>query len=88
MIETILLGAGTAIARNFGGWLKNSVADGEIQAIEWKLLAVSTVSTVLVFGLSFLGFSQVAGLNEEVLSVVATMALGPVVDKLINKFWK
>lgn len=87
-MNPLLIGLMTALGRNFGGWLKNSVADGKIQAVETKLLVISTISTALVFLVSFFGLAQFDGLNEEVLSVISTMLFGPVLDKLFAKFWK
>ena len=60
MIKEALLAIGLPVGRSVIGWIKNSLKNGKIQLIEWKLLAetvlsVGTIATVAYFGLNSLG---------------------------------
>jgi len=62
MVNPLLIGLGTVVVRNLTGWVKNSLADGELQEYEIRELLISTLSVGTLFVVSYYGF----GLDEFV----------------------
>lgn len=67
---------GGALLRNVQGWLTPAIADGKIDAYEWRRLAVTTVEVVLVSSLLHWGI----GVDETVSTAIAIL-----VDMLYSK---
>lgn len=88
MVNPILLGSASALARNVSGWAKNSFEDGVIQPYEWKKLAVSSIVSLLVYFGAYYGLGVVVDSNIEWISMGVSLVVSPLLDKFANKTLK
>lgn len=88
MVNPLILGSLSALARNFAGWAKNSFEDGEIQSYEVQKLAVSSLVTLLVYFAAYFGLGLAVDSNVEWISMGVSLVLAPLFDKLALKTLK
>lgn len=85
MWSEILVGFGTALGKNLVGWIKNSVADGEIQTYEYKQLIETVIVTMFIFSISYFGLSWVDVDNAEWISSVVSLMVSPLWNAIFKK---
>lgn len=79
-LQTALTLIGVPIARSVAGWLNNSLEDGKIDMIEWKLLGSTIVRVGLIGTATYFGFN---GLGIDISAVGASFG-AILMDKLFE----